>query len=447
MSDLFTTDITFAELGLRESLVKGLEKRGYVHPTGIQAVLIPHILAGRDVLGQAKTGTGKTAAFALPVINTIDIDAGVQSLILAPTRELAVQIAREMREFARFTPVHITPIFGGAHRRRQIDHLRKNPHIVVGTPGRVQDLQAAGELDFSCLRSVVLDEVDRMLDIGFRDDIRRILKLIQQKHQTIFVSATISPEIETLARQFMNNPEKIVSSEGSLTVAAVQQSHLLVNRWDKRKLLAHLLTHEEPALTLVFCATKREVDRVQEYLIKNHIDAHAIHGDMYQRKRDRVMQQFRDGQLSVLIASDVAARGLDVDGVSHVINYDIPNDPEVYVHRIGRTARLDKKGIAWTFVTPDEGPLLTAVEQMINIEVPRKQYDDFKPGPVPQAVQTERDDAEARSDRMSQDRSRTKPSVITETDAEDATRFPGGVVPKSSGPARRLGGRVRGRRR
>jgi ATP-dependent RNA helicase DeaD len=446
MDQIFQTEQTFDSLGLREDLLRGLRERGFVHPTPIQAQIIPIALSGRDVLGQARTGTGKTAAFGLPVITMIDIDRGVQAVILVPTRELAVQVARELRELAKYTHVNITPIYGGERRKTQIARLRKHPHIVVGTPGRVMDLLDARELSFEDVRFAVLDEVDRMLDIGFRDDIRQILSRIPGPHQTIFVSATIAGEIEQLARKYMRDPEKIVSSAGSLTVAAVDQSHLLVQRWDKKRLLHHLLTHEEPALTLVFCNTKREVDRVAEYLAQKNVEVHAIHGDLYQKKRDRVMQKFRDGALSVLIASDVASRGLDVENISHVINYDVPLDPELYVHRIGRTARIGRGGIAWMFVTPDEGALLSNIENFINKEVPRKMYEDFEPGPIPATVLADRERARELSEKLAVQASRSTPSTIDEKAARDATKFPGGVVPVAA-PERRMHGRLRGRRR
>ncbi len=446
MDQIFQTEKTFEELGLRADLVRGLKEHGFRHPTPVQAQIIPLALSGRDVLGQARTGTGKTAAFGLPIIHMIDVELGVQAAILVPTRELAVQVARELRDLARNTHVNITPIYGGERRKSQIARLRKHPHIVVGTPGRVMDLLDARELSFEEIRFAVLDEVDRMLDIGFRDDIRRILSRIPNKHQTIFVSATISSEIEALARKYMRDPEKIVSTAGSLTVAAVDQTHLLVQRWDKRRLLLHLLTHEEPALTLVFCNTKREVDRVAEYLDTKGVDVHAIHGDLFQKKRDRVMEKFRDGSLSVLIASDVASRGLDVENISHVINYDVPVDPELYVHRIGRTARIGRGGIAWMFVTPDEGPLLSCIEHFINKEIPRKMYDDFTPGPVPHGVQAERERAREQSEKFATQQNRHAPSTIDATAARDATKFPGGLVPIAA-PERRMKGRMRGRRR
>ncbi|MCL4209137.1 MAG: DEAD/DEAH box helicase [Phycisphaeraceae bacterium] len=443
---IFCSDVTFESIGLKPEILRGLHEKGFERPTGIQGMLIPPVLAGKDVLGQAKTGTGKTAAFGLPLINQVDPEGGLQAIILVPTRELALQVSRELRDFARHTHVRVTPIYGGERRHAQISRLLKNPAIIVGTPGRVMDLHQSGELPYDKVRFVVLDEVDRMLDIGFRDDIRRILSRIPTQRQTIFVSATISPEIESLARKFMRDPEKLVSTDGSLTVAQVDQTHFIVQRWDKRRLLLHLLTHEEPALTVVFCATKREVDRVTAFLTKHGIEAHSIHGDMYQRKRDQVMEKLRGGKLSVLIASDVASRGLDVSGISHVINYDIPVDPEVYVHRIGRTARLGRNGVAWTFVTPEEGELLTSIELLINREVPRKDYPDFIPGPIPAEVLAERERAEEVATRGAMHHSRHLPLPVTPEDAQDPTRFPGGVVPVSP-PPRRLGGRMRLRRR
>jgi ATP-dependent RNA helicase DeaD len=298
-------------------------------------------------------------------------------------------------------------------------------------------------LPYSDVRMAVLDEVDRMLDIGFRDDIRKILGAMKQRPQTIFVSATISPEIEKLARSYMKDPEKIVTSEKSLTVSRVAQSWLKVEPWDKKKMLHHLLMHEEPALTVVFCRTKRTVDDVTKFLERKGIDAHAIHGDMYQAKRNQVMDRLRGGKLGVLVASDLAARGLDVDGISHVINYDIPEDPEVYIHRIGRTARAGREGVAWTLVTPEQGALLTNVEMLANIEIPQQVYDDFEPNPVPSDVRAERELNDQRAKDREAKQKRTEAPTIK---ADDAAAFPGGLVPKGM-PARRMQGKVRTRRR
>ncbi len=445
--------MTFADLGLEDGLLRGLADLGFAHPTHIQAQLIPVAVEGRDVLGQAKTGTGKTAAFGLPMLQRLDPGTPLAALVLVPTRELAIQVTDEIEHLARHAPVKCVAIYGGQPIRTQLKGLAERPEIVVGTPGRVMDLHQRGHLPWDNMRMAVLDEVDRMLDIGFRDDIRRILGSMKARPQTIFVSATISPEIERLARTYMRDPAKIVVAAKSLTVSQVNQSYLSVEHWDKTRLLAHLLTHEKPALTVVFCRTKRTVDNVAKALQKSGIDAHAIHGDMYQRKRNQVMERLREGDLEVLVASDLAARGLDVDDISHVVNFDLPEDPEIYVHRIGRTARAGRDGIAWSFVSTDQGELLTAIEQLINFEIPRKDYPDFVPGPVPSDIRARRDlDATRAAQRAAQRASgvtpRSQPSVAPKSvDATTSAQlFPGGLVPTAA-PARRIGGRVRSRRR
>ncbi|MCE2882718.1 MAG: DEAD/DEAH box helicase [Planctomycetaceae bacterium] len=372
--ETFVLDKTFADLGLTSAVLEGLTARGFRHPTRIQAALIPAALAGKDVLGQAKTGTGKTAAFGLPLLQMLDPEARFSALVLVPTRELAIQVAKELQELGGFAKVQTVAVYGGQPIDKQVTLLKKNPPIIVGTPGRVMDLAERNILPFAEFRFAILDEVDRMLDIGFRDDIRKILGKLRKTPQTIFVSATISPEIEKLARSYMKDPEKIVTFEKSLTVSQVKQSYFTVERWDKRRLLLHLLKKEQPHLAVVFCRTKRAVDEVTEFLNRNKIDAHAMHGDMYQKKRDKVMEKLREGDLSVLVASDLAARGLDVDDITHVVNYDMPEDPEVYIHRIGRTARAGRKGVAWSFVVPDQGDLLTNIEMLANVEIPRTDY-------------------------------------------------------------------------
>jgi len=449
--ETFDTTRTFADLGLPEPLRRAISEKGFVHPTRIQAALIPPALAGRDCLGQAKTGTGKTAAFGLPMLARLDPKARFGGLILVPTRELAVQVTKEMHDLARYCGHHVAAVYGGHAIKAQAHKLEKGVTIVVGTPGRIMDMHARGLLPYDHFRFAVLDEVDRMLDIGFRDDIRRILGSMKQRPQTVFVSATIAGEIERLARSYMNNPEKLVTFEKSLTVAQVKQSYFSVEPWDKKKLLLHLLTHEKPDLTVVFCRTKRTVDGVAEYLARHRIDAHPMHGDMFQKKRDKVMDQLRGGDLSVLVASDLAARGLDVEDISHVVNYDLPEDPEVYIHRIGRTARAGREGVAWTFVCPDQGELLTAIEMLANIEIPRRHYDDFVPGPVPSDVAAQRELDVKR--RETSDRSKNRyatpeapPAQAASTEAVDPNKFPGGLVPTAM-PQRRLGGRVPGRKR
>ncbi|MHC4414088.1 MAG: DEAD/DEAH box helicase [Planctomycetota bacterium] len=447
MSVSNTIETSFAELGLSPELLRGVAALGYEHPTAIQVQMIPLALAGKDILGQAKTGTGKTAAFGLPLFQRLSKDTPFEALILAPTRELAIQVAHQLRDLGRFTPIKTMAVYGGQRMRIQVEKLKKNPHVVVGTPGRVMDMHQRGLLPYDGIRFAFLDEVDRMLDIGFRDDIRRILGAISHERQTIFVSATISSEIERLARQYMRDPEKlVVTSTPTMTVAEVDQTYLSVEPWDKKRLLVHLLKHEDPAITLVFCRTKHTVDALTSYLARKGIDAHSIHGDMYQGRRNRVMQQFRRSELSVLVASDLAARGLDVTDISHVINYDLPEDPEVYVHRVGRTARAGRKGVAWSFVTPDEGNLLTAIERLANLEIPPKEYNDFVPGPVPPEVTAQRAEAQERQEVLRVEHSRIPMAPPAPEEAEDETKFPGGLVPTAL-PARRLGGRLRTRRR
>ncbi|MGQ0627586.1 MAG: DEAD/DEAH box helicase, partial [Phycisphaerales bacterium] len=294
--EIFAKDVTFESLALRNSVLKGLHDAGFERPTKIQAILIPPILAGKDVLGQARTGTGKTGAFGLPLLHLCNKEVPYQALILVPTRELCVQVADEINLLARATPLSACAVFGGQRITQQVESLRHGPQIIVSTPGRLMDMVERRHLHLKNVRFAVLDEVDRMLDIGFRDDIRRILKMCPPHgpggRQNIFVSATMAPEVERLARSHSHEAEKIIAVvEGPLTNHIVKQWFLPVQGWDKRKLLLHLLTHEEPDLTLVFCRTKRTVDDLSEYLNKKGIDAHAMHGDMMQNRRMRVMEK------------------------------------------------------------------------------------------------------------------------------------------------------------
>ncbi|MEX2219168.1 MAG: DEAD/DEAH box helicase [Phycisphaerales bacterium] len=469
-AEIFDERTTFADLGLRNSVLKGIEAAGFKHPTGIQSQLIPLILKGRDVIGQAKTGTGKTAGFGLPLYHMATRNLPFQSLILAPTRELAIQIAAELEELGKFTPIQVAAIYGGQRISSQEQKLRRDPEIIVGTPGRIMDLVERGMLHFNNVKFAVLDEVDRMLDIGFRDDIKHILGKCPRERQTILVSATISAEIERLARSYMRDPEKLVVSSGSLTVSLVKQFYLAVQPWDKRRLLRHLLTHEEPALTLVFCRLKRTCDELSRYLKeKGNIDAHAIHGDLPQGRRNAIMEKLRAGNLEVLIASDLASRGIDVEGITHVINYDLPEDVELYVHRIGRTARAGRGGTAWSLVTPEQGGLLTQIELLINAEIPKLDYPDFEPGPVPEHLLRERQRREQRQqDSAGPSRFAIQPQVPAPNAAAapaptgdgegapaptrpvsvppDASKFPGGIIPTKL-PPKRMQGRIKSARR
>ncbi|MBL4697687.1 MAG: DEAD/DEAH box helicase, partial [Phycisphaerales bacterium] len=381
--ETFKTDMTFADLGLKKTILKAMDELGFKHPTKIQAELIPKALEGGDILGQAKTGTGKTAAFALPLIEMIEPGDSMISIILAPTRELAIQIKQDFEELAAHTGLKVCAIYGGQSINIQAEQLRNGPEIIVGTPGRILDMIERRYLDLSEVEFAVLDEVDRMLDIGFRDDIRKILGKCPKDRQTIFVSATFTDEIEKLARKFMQDPEKLEIAGGSLTVDLVKQAYVTCDPWDKKRMLAHLLTHEEPALTLVFCRMKRTVDSVVRYLERKGISAHAIHGDLSQSKRNSVMTKFRSGDLAVLVASDLASRGIDVEGITHVVNFDLPDDPDLYVHRIGRTARAGNDGHAWSLVMPSQGSLLTEIEILVNSQIPKLDYPEFDARPRP----------------------------------------------------------------
>ena len=455
--ELFDENLTFADLGLSEKVVEGLTATGFEKPTSIQAALIPPIVAGKDVIGQAKTGTGKTAAFGLPILSLADPDVRGQALVLAPTRELAAQVAAELDKLGRVTNIRTSVIIGGESVRDQQKSLEQGGHIVVGTPGRVMDLHGRRQLSFDDIRFVVLDEVDRMLDIGFLDDIRQILKGIQNPdRQTIFVSATMDVQIERLARSFMKEgAEKITTVSGSLTVAMVDQKYLSVEPWDKRPLLLKLLRNERPDTTVVFCRTKMGVSKTAAYLkdkTANYDGAPRIaelHGNLHQSKRSKIMQRFRDKEIDVLIASDLAARGLDVDHITHVINYDLPEDPENYIHRIGRTARAGRRGVAWTFVSPDQGQLLTQVEKMSGALIEKFDYPDFKPGPVPKGVLEERAGLKQKRDKPRDLSDRATVGGVDPTagysEAELKAMFPDGKIPKTL-PPKTLGSKFKRRR-
>jgi ATP-dependent RNA helicase DeaD len=362
---------TWEAVGLSPASLAAVHRVGFVTPTDIQCELIPHALRGRDCLGQARTGTGKTAAFTLPMIERLSRGQGVQALVLTPTRELAIQVEEHIRLLVGESGFRTVAILGGRHLREQIVALRSAPEIVIGTPGRVQDLMRRKVLSLGQIKIAVLDEVDRMLDIGFRDDIRRILRAVEAPHQTIFVSATIDEEIEKLAKSFMHEPVAVNVSQDMLTVEGVQQSFVSVHPEDKLHTLVGLLKHEAPSLAIVFTNTKYKAHRVAQGLRRAGVNCKEIHGDLVQHRRERVMQSFRAQKTPVLVATDLASRGLDVMDISHIINYDLPEDPSAYVHRIGRTARMGKTGCAITFVTREEGKFLTEVEKLINKELPR----------------------------------------------------------------------------
>jgi ATP-dependent RNA helicase DeaD len=327
---------------------------------------------GADVIAQAQTGTGKTAAFALPIIEHLDAARRApQALILTPTRELAVQVAEAFHSYGKHHDIAVLPVYGGQPIERQLRALSRGVHVVVGTPGRLLDHIQRGTLKLDQVRTVVLDEADEMLDMGFIEDIEAILKETPATRQTALFSATIPSPIADLARRYMREPQRITVKSEQMTVPQIRQIYHEVGGRDKFEVLARVLDFEMPASAIIFCRTKSEVDSLGERLIARAFPAETLHGDLSQIQRDRVMNRFRTGQVELLVATDVAARGLDIEHVSHVINYDIPLDPEIYVHRIGRTARAGRTGCAITLVTPRERRLLRAIERVTGASIQR----------------------------------------------------------------------------
>jgi ATP-dependent RNA helicase RhlE len=343
------TKNNFEDFGFNDILFQNIKAKGYIKPTPIQDRVIPEILAGRDILGLANTGTGKTAAFALPLIDKILKNPNKRMIILAPTRELAVQIKQDFRDFTPGLRVFFALAIGGAYIRDQIIDIRRGPHIIIGTPGRIKDLYERRVIDFSKMDTVVLDEVDRMLDMGFIDDIRMILDKIPKTRQTLFFSATVDRKVEGLIDTFLNNPVKIsVKTENSSS--HVDQNIVRVERSRKEDTLCQLLSGQDFKKVLVFGATKRMVERLSITLVQKGFNAGAIHGDKAQHQRQQVVKLFKENRIKILVATDVAARGLDIADITHVINYDQPNTYDDYIHRIGRTGRGNCKGFALTFV-------------------------------------------------------------------------------------------------
>jgi len=344
---------TFSDFDLEPKVLRAVTELGFEEPTPIQLKAIPLAMTGRDLIGQAQTGTGKTAAFGIPLIQRIDVSrTSISALIMTPTRELAIQVAEEIGKLSRFKGVRALPIYGGQDIGRQIRALKKFPHVIIGTPGRLLDHINRKTIKLDEVQTVILDEADEMLDMGFMEDIQSILKLVPVERHTMLFSATMPPNIQRLAQQFLKNPEHITVTPKQMTVPLISQSYIEVNERMKFDALCRLLDMESPDLAIVFGRTKRRVDELAEGLQKRGYSADGLHGDLSQNQRDAVMRKFRDGSIDVLVATDVAARGLDVSGVTHVIDFDLPQDPESYVHRIGRTGRAGKEGTAWSFVTP-----------------------------------------------------------------------------------------------
>jgi ATP-dependent RNA helicase DeaD len=356
---------SFSDLGLTPTLLGAIESVGYEAPTPIQARTIPALLAGKDVIGQAQTGTGKTAAFALPILQTIDLKrAQVQALVLTPTRELAIQVAEAIHTYGKaLGPLRVLPVYGGQGMQNQIKRLHAGVHVVVGTPGRVMDHLRRETLELDAIRMVVLDEGDEMLRMGFIDDVETILREMPDARQMALFSATMPPAIRKIAERHLRDPETIAIETQTVTVAAVDQRYLNVTERQKLNALTRVLEVEAPEAALVFVRTKNSAAQLTERLQARGYAAEAMHGDMTQQAREIVIRRLREGQVEIVIATDVAARGLDVERITHVINHDVPFDAESYVHRIGRTGRAGRGGTAILFITPRETRLLKAIER------------------------------------------------------------------------------------
>jgi ATP-dependent RNA helicase DeaD len=358
-------EITFADLGLGDAVLKALKDVGYEHPSAIQAATIPPLLQGRDVLGVAQTGTGKTAAFALPILDRLDLHQKTpQALVLAPTRELALQVCEAFERYsAHLKGVHVLPVYGGQGYGTQLSALRRGVHVVVGTPGRIMDHLEKGTLDLSALKYLVLDEADEMLKMGFAEDVETILADTPDDKQIALFSATMPAQIRRISGKYLHDPEEITVKSKTTTSANTTQRYLMVSYPQKIDALTRILEVENFEGMIVFVRTKNETETLAEKLRARGYSATAISGDVPQAQRERTVEQLKNGKLDILVATDVAARGLDVDRISHVVNYDIPIDTESYVHRIGRTGRAGRSGAAISFVTPRERRLLDQIER------------------------------------------------------------------------------------
>ena len=363
--------MTFRELDLIDPILRALKDKNYTEPTPIQAQAIPLVLDRQDILGSAQTGTGKTAAFAIPIIQLIhkiekdNSRPPLRALIVTPTRELAIQIDENIRDYSKYTNIKHAVIFGGVKQGKQVEKIRKGLHILVATPGRLLDLESQGLLDLSDIKLFVLDEADRMLDMGFINDIKKLLKILPTKRQSLFFSATMPQNIITLSDKILHKPKRIEVAPVSSAAETVQQYIYYTNRTSKKDLLNHILQNEDMDQVLLFSRTKHGADRITRNLKKINVRSAAIHGDKAQNQRQKALQEFKSGRVRVLVATDIAARGIDIDKLKYVINYDVPNEPETYVHRIGRSGRAGEEGIAISICEPEENAYVRDVEKLI----------------------------------------------------------------------------------
>ena len=364
----------FKSLGISEAVIERLQKENVTTPTPIQEKAIPAVMQRKDVIAQAQTGTGKTLAFILPIIENFNFDQqSIQALIVTPTRELALQITEEVRKLIRHIEgISVLPLYGGQDVEKQLNKLRKNVGIVVGTPGRILDHIGRGTIDLSELNSLVLDEADQMLHIGFLKEVELIIRETPKTRQTLLFSATMPDEIKTLAKKHMKSPEYISVERKQGPAKSVEQKAVFVNDRAKQATLIEMIKEYRPYLAVIFCRTKRRVTKLYEALASEGFMCDELHGDLSQAKREKVMKRFRDAEFQLLIATDVAARGLDVEGITHVFNYDIPEDADSYVHRIGRTGRAGEKGLAVTFYSPQQKDQLAEIEKELNIRLPKQ---------------------------------------------------------------------------
>ncbi len=366
-------DETFETLGIAEPILRAVREMGFEEPTPIQKAAIPVAMTGRDMIGQAQTGTGKTAAFGIPILQRIDTTKPApQAIVLSPTRELAVQSAEEINHLAQFMNIRALPIYGGQDINRQFRALRSHPGIIVATPGRLMDHMKRGTVDLSAVQILVLDEADEMMDMGFIDDIRFIMETMPKEKQTMLFSATMPDPIRELADTFLQEPETVKIKAATVTIDLIEQEYIELPDAQKFDALCRLLDMQEPDLAIVFVRTKRRADEVTAALKKRGYSAEGIHGDLSQTKRDAVIHQFKDSTIDILVATDVAARGLDISGVTHVYNFDMPQDPESYVHRVGRTGRAGRTGLATTFVISREMGQLRDIERLIRRRIRRR---------------------------------------------------------------------------
>jgi len=363
--------LSFADLGLTTDIQRAVGDQGFEEPTPIQSLAIPLLRDGKDVIGQAHTGTGKTAAYGIPIIEAVKPgEKKPQALVICPTRELAIQVSEELRKLAKYRKgIVILPVYGGQPIERQLHALRSGVQVVIATPGRLLDHLDRRSIDLSAVRTVVLDEADEMLDMGFRDDIEAILKKIPGQRQTVLFSATMSKEIRDLSARYLNDPRTVQVMHDRLSVPKIEQSYFEVRESGKIDVLSRLLDLHDPKLTLVFANTKRRVDEVVNHLQARGYLAEGLHGDMNQAQRERVMAKFREGRIDIMVATDVAARGIDVPDVDLVVNFDVPQDPEYYIHRIGRTGRAGKSGTSFTFVSGREMWKLRDIQRFAKIRI------------------------------------------------------------------------------